>query len=48
MFLFAGAHKTDSMAKPVASVKFDGQNGKVSDSDPLVRADCRKGRKAKR
>ena len=27
-------------ARPTASVKFDGQNGKISDSNPVVRVDC--------
>jgi hypothetical protein len=32
-------------AKPRMSVKFTGQNGKVSESNPLVKADCGKGGK---
>jgi hypothetical protein len=36
-------------AKPRASVMFDGQNGKISDSTPLVKvAGCKKKKKAKR
>ncbi len=35
-------------AKPRADVKFDGQNGKTADSNPLVKADCGKGRKGKK
>jgi hypothetical protein len=35
-------------AKPRAAVKFDGQNGKVADSQPLVKVGCGKGRKGKR
>ncbi len=32
---------------PKASVAFDGQNGKLADSSPVMRADCGKGRKKK-
>jgi hypothetical protein len=35
-------------AKPRAAVKFDGQNGKVADSTPLVKVGCGKGRKGKK
>ena len=34
-------------ATPRASVKFDAHNGKVSDYNPVARADCGKGRKGK-
>ena len=30
---------------PRAAVKFDGQNGKLSDFNPVMRADCGKARK---
>ena len=32
-------------AKPRAAVKFDAQNGKTSDSNPVVKVDCGKGKK---
>jgi hypothetical protein len=35
-------------AKPRADVKFDGQNGKVHDTQPLVEVDCGKKRKGKK
>jgi hypothetical protein len=35
-------------AKPRAEVKFDGQNGKVHDINPLVKVDCGKRRKGKK
>jgi hypothetical protein len=35
-------------AKPRASVLFDGQNGKVHDTQPLVKTDCGKARKGKK